>query len=129
MVHHAVCKYRPISDTTPTVGRVSVGRAGCVCHYRSCGRVGLSRFAHFPSALREPAADVFPNVDHLTSRQANFETVLSLLSSSFVPESDDTLLKWIENALDNKKLRADMVRWRREWRVLVEKGEHTKALL
>jgi hypothetical protein len=38
-------------------------------------------------------------------------------------------MKWIERALDDKKVRADMNRWRAEWRVLVEKGEHTTALL
>ena len=68
-------------------------------------------------------------IEHLTSRQANFETVLSLLSSFFVPESEDALMKWIQHALDDKKLRADMARWRGEWKALVEKGEHTGALL
>ena len=69
------------------------------------------------------------NTDHLTSRQASFESVLSLLSSFFVPESEDAFMKWIERALGDRKLRGDMMRWRKEWKMLVEKGEHMSALL
>ncbi|KAI0673794.1 RabGAP/TBC [Trametes maxima] len=67
--------------------------------------------------------------DHITSESANFETVLSLLSSFFVPEDEDALLLWIEKVLGDKKLRADMVRWRQDWGKLVASGEHTSALL
>lgn len=67
--------------------------------------------------------------DHITSESANFETVLSLLSSFFVPEDEDTTLQWIEKALGDKKLRADMVRWRQDWARLVASGENGTALL
>ena len=69
------------------------------------------------------------NTDHLTSRQASFESVLSLLSSFFLPKSEDAFMKWIERALGDRKLRGDMMRWRKEWKMLVEKGEHMSALL
>ncbi|KAL1951377.1 hypothetical protein VTO73DRAFT_526 [Trametes versicolor] len=67
--------------------------------------------------------------DHITSESANFETVLSMLSSFFVPEDEDTTLQWIEKALGDKKLRADMVRWRQDWARLVASGENGTALL
>ncbi|KAH8110681.1 RabGAP/TBC [Phellopilus nigrolimitatus] len=67
--------------------------------------------------------------DYLTSNQANFETILSLLSSFFVPENEDSLLKWIERALDDKKLREDMAHWRVEWHQLVADKKEGSALL
>ncbi|KAI0720033.1 RabGAP/TBC [Cerioporus squamosus] len=67
--------------------------------------------------------------DHITSDAANFETILSLLSSFFVPEDEDALLLWIEKVLSDKKLRSDMVRWRSDWNRLVASGEQHSALL
>ncbi|KAL5494688.1 hypothetical protein ACEPAI_149 [Sanghuangporus weigelae] len=67
--------------------------------------------------------------DHLTSAQASFETVLSLLSSFFVPEDEDALLRWVERALGDKKLRAEMNRWRAEWRGLVREKKDGGVLL
>ncbi|KAH9897736.1 rab-GTPase-TBC domain-containing protein [Cubamyces lactineus] len=67
--------------------------------------------------------------DHITSTSANFETVLSLLSSFFVPEDENALMLWIEKVLGDKKLRADMARWRGDWGRLVASGEHATALL
>ncbi|KAL5533665.1 hypothetical protein ACEPAG_125 [Sanghuangporus baumii] len=67
--------------------------------------------------------------DHLTSAQASFETVLSLLSSFFVPEDEDALLQWVERALGDKKLRAEMNRWRAEWRGLVREKKDGGVLL
>ncbi|KAF9056052.1 rab-GTPase-TBC domain-containing protein [Panaeolus papilionaceus] len=67
--------------------------------------------------------------DHITSNSANFETVLSLLSSFFVPESEDVLMSWIEMTLGDKKLRANMQRWRRDWKALVAAGKDGSALL
>ncbi|KAF8433496.1 rab-GTPase-TBC domain-containing protein [Boletus edulis BED1] len=67
--------------------------------------------------------------DHITSGSANFETVLSLLSSFFVPEDEDTLLSWVEDFLDNKKLRAQMHSWRQDWHQLVASGRDGSALL
>ncbi|KAG1781812.1 hypothetical protein EV702DRAFT_1073596, partial [Suillus placidus] len=57
--------------------------------------------------------------DHITSSSANFETILSLLSSFFVPEDDDSLLSWIERMLGDKKLRSQMAQWRQDWTALV----------
>ncbi|PPQ70740.1 hypothetical protein CVT26_014705 [Gymnopilus dilepis] len=67
--------------------------------------------------------------DHITSSAANFETILSLLSSFFVPESEDALLSWVETTLGDKKLRANMTRWRQEWKQLVATGKDGSALL
>jgi len=60
---------------------------------------------------------------------ATFESVLSLLSSSFTPEDEDLLLKWIDHALSDKKLRQNMASWREEWHGLVARGEDRDALL
>ncbi|KAG8977962.1 hypothetical protein FRB90_008652 [Tulasnella sp. 427] len=67
--------------------------------------------------------------DHLASAQASFETILSLLSSFFVAESEDALLSWIDHALGDRKLRAQMTAWRVEWRQLVKEGKEGTALL
>ncbi|KIO06955.1 hypothetical protein M404DRAFT_998387 [Pisolithus tinctorius Marx 270] len=67
--------------------------------------------------------------DHITSNSANFETVLSLLSSVFVPEDDDALLFWIEHLLGDKKLRKQMSNWRQEWTQLVRSGKDRGVLL
>jgi hypothetical protein len=69
------------------------------------------------------------DLDHITSASANFETILSLLSSFFVPESEDALLLWIERALGDKKLRASMAQWRQDWRALVAAGKEGTVLL
>ncbi|KAI0078849.1 RabGAP/TBC [Panus rudis PR-1116 ss-1] len=60
--------------------------------------------------------------DHITSDAANFESVLSLLSSFFVPEDEDALLSWIEKAISDKKLRSSMQQWRQDWQRLVSRG-------
>ncbi|KAK7063904.1 rab-GAP TBC domain-containing protein [Favolaschia claudopus] len=67
--------------------------------------------------------------DHITSGAANFETILSLLSSFFVPEDEDSLLLWIEKVLGSKKLRSSMVQWRADWKQLVASGKDATALL
>ncbi|EPT03344.1 hypothetical protein FOMPIDRAFT_51550 [Fomitopsis schrenkii] len=67
--------------------------------------------------------------DHITSASASFETVLSLLSSFFVPEDENALLAWIEKVISDKKLRANMLQWRKDWQRLVERGEQGSALL
>jgi hypothetical protein len=67
--------------------------------------------------------------DHVTSSSANFETVLSLLSSFFVPEDDNALLSWVEELLDDKKLRAHIHGWRQDWHELVASGKEGSALL
>ncbi|CAK5280676.1 unnamed protein product [Mycena citricolor] len=67
--------------------------------------------------------------DHITSSAANFETILSLLSSFFIPEDEDTLLLWMEKTLGDKKLRQSMVQWRVDWKGLVASGKDGAALL
>ncbi|KAJ7116839.1 rab-GTPase-TBC domain-containing protein [Mycena crocata] len=67
--------------------------------------------------------------DHITSAAANFETILSLLSSFFVPEDEDSLLLWIEKTLGDKKLRSSISRWRADWKELVAAGKEATALL
>jgi hypothetical protein len=67
--------------------------------------------------------------DHITSSSANFETILSLLSSFFVPQDENVLLSWIEKALGDKKLRASMAGWRQTWQGLVASGKSGDALL
>ena len=52
-----------------------------------------------------------------------------MLSSFFVPEDEDALMKWIERAVEDKKLRADMVRWRQDWKQLVREKKDGSALL
>lgn len=69
------------------------------------------------------------HADHITSSSANFETVLSLLSSFFVPEDDDVLLSWIEQFLADRKLRTRMHGWRQDWHQLVASGQDGNALL
>jgi len=54
--------------------------------------------------------------DQLGSPTASFESVLSLLSSFFVPESDDALMHWVSRTMADKSLRADMKTWREQWR-------------
>ncbi|KAF7307247.1 Rab-GAP TBC domain-containing protein [Mycena indigotica] len=67
--------------------------------------------------------------DHITAASANFETILSLLSSFFVPEAEDAMLLWIERALADRKLRASMTQWRVEWKALVAAGKESTVLL
>ena len=69
------------------------------------------------------------DIDHITSSTANFETVLSLLSSFFVPEDENALLSWIEKTLGDKKLRVSVLRWKRDWKELVATGKDATALL
>lgn len=68
-------------------------------------------------------------IDCITSTSANFETILSLLSSFFVPEDDDILLEWIDRVMSDKKMRANMKQWRTDWGQLVATGQDGKALL
>lgn len=68
-------------------------------------------------------------VDHITTSSASFETILSLLSSFFIPEDDDAFLLWIGKVLGDAKLRASMKNWRAEWKGLVASGKSNDALL
>jgi len=80
--------------------------------------------------LYHKSLNVFsPMIDHITSNAANFETVLSLLSSFFVPEDEDTFMSWIGNLLGDKKIRANMARWRRDWRAHIASGRRGEDVL
>ena len=68
-------------------------------------------------------------VDRITAEAANFETVLSLLSSFFVPENEDAYLNWIGKVAENKKMRSKMQSWRAAWKGLVSSGLEGDALL
>jgi hypothetical protein len=67
--------------------------------------------------------------DHISAPQANFETILSLLSSTFVVEDEDAMLRWMERLLTDRRLRDEMDGWRAEWGRLVAQGQSAKALL
>ncbi|KAF5368385.1 hypothetical protein D9758_002439 [Tetrapyrgos nigripes] len=67
--------------------------------------------------------------DQITSSSANFETVLSLLSSFFVPEDDNVLMGWIERVMGDSGIRANMRKWREEWKEMVKEGKEMDALL
>ena len=81
------------------------------------------------SDLLSPLAFLNCKLDHITAKDANFETVLSLLSSFFVPEDENVLLFWIEKTLGDTKLRASMTNWRQDWKRLVAEGKDGSALL
>lgn len=67
--------------------------------------------------------------EHLLSKTASFESILSMLSSFFVPEDEDALFRWLSKAMEDKKLQADIVRWRSEWTDLVSQGKDGDVLL
>ncbi|KAL4253616.1 Rab GTPase-activating TBC domain-containing protein [Abortiporus biennis] len=67
--------------------------------------------------------------DYITSESANFESILSLLSSFFVPEDENALLSWIEKVMTDQKVRESMKRWRQDWNRLVSTEQHHTALL
>lgn len=88
--------------------------------------MGIQRYVH----LSQPPDGLMQTfVDHLLSKTASFESILSLLSSFFVPEDEDALFRWISKAMEDKKLKADMVRWRSEWTELVSQGKDAGVLL
>jgi hypothetical protein len=66
--------------------------------------------------------------ENLSSREASFETILSLLSSFFVPDDDDGFLRWIHATLALKGIRERMDGWRTEWRSF-DAREQGKRLL
>lgn len=95
--------------------------------------MGVSRYVivcdHMAATMTLTLSLCVVCADHITSASANFETILSLLSSFFVPEDEDTLMAWIGGMLADKKLRASIVEWRTEWKVLVREGKDAAALL
>lgn len=67
--------------------------------------------------------------DLLAAPTANFESILSLLSSYFVAEDEDVLMRFIRKMLAQPGLRPKMDRWREEWAGLVRDGKSGQALL
>jgi hypothetical protein len=68
-------------------------------------------------------------VDLLAAPTANFESILSLLSSYFVAEDEDALMRFIRKMLAQPGMRTRMDRWREEWAGLVQDGKSGEALL
>ncbi|GAK68265.1 rabGAP/TBC [Moesziomyces antarcticus] len=60
---------------------------------------------------------------------ADFETILSALSSFFVPENDDALLFWVRDALARRDVRSSMQRARDEYRQKAESGQAAALML
>ena len=71
----------------------------------------------------------FGTSEYLASPQATFETVLSLVSSFFVPEDEDVVVLWVRKLAEVKDLRSSMSEWRTKWRALVASGQDRTALL
>ncbi|KZV94848.1 RabGAP/TBC [Exidia glandulosa HHB12029] len=67
--------------------------------------------------------------DQLCADKVTFETILSLLSSLFVPEQDDALLRWVSRTMADTKLRGEIRSWREQWRMLVREGKDGGVLL
>jgi hypothetical protein len=67
--------------------------------------------------------------ENLAAADANFETILSLLSSFFVPGDDDAFMRWIQSTLALKGLRVKIAGWRREWQELLAQGKAMDTLL
>ncbi|KAL7413329.1 rab-GTPase-TBC domain-containing protein [Mrakia frigida] len=67
--------------------------------------------------------------DNLHSKEASFETILSLLSSFFIPEDDDAFMAWVQATLALKGLRGKMDQWRGEWRGFVTEGVEMQKLM
>jgi hypothetical protein len=88
-----------------------------------CTEVFPTAALHVPVSLTKHLAD------NITSGAANFETVLSLLSSFFVPQDEDALLSWIGAMLGDTKMRSSMGQWRQQWKNLVATGMDSTALL
>lgn len=60
---------------------------------------------------------------------ADFEMILSALSSFFVPEDDDALMFWVRNALARKDVRTTIRNAREEYRRKVQAGEANGLML
>lgn len=67
--------------------------------------------------------------ENLSAADANFETILSLLSSFFVPGDDDAFMRWIQSTLALKGLRTKIGGWRREWQELLAQGKAMDTLI
>lgn len=53
---------------------------------------------------------------HITKPSADFETILSLLSSFFVPQDEDAFVRWVGKMLKRKDVSDLLARWRLDFR-------------
>lgn len=60
--------------------------------------------------------------DDFTKANTSFETILSTLSSYFLVDSDDALLRWIRKTMRRSDLRKKMVQWHADWKGFVVDG-------
>ncbi|EIW67373.1 hypothetical protein TREMEDRAFT_13152, partial [Tremella mesenterica DSM 1558] len=67
--------------------------------------------------------------DLLSAPNASFESILSLLSSYFVAEDDDVLMRWIRKMRHQPGLKQRMDSWRTEWGKMVQDGTSRDALI
>lgn len=67
--------------------------------------------------------------DLLAAPTANFESILSLLSSYFVAEDEDTMMRFIRKMIALPGMKERMDGWRQEWAGLVRDGKSGSALL
>ncbi|CBQ68826.1 conserved hypothetical protein [Sporisorium reilianum SRZ2] len=65
----------------------------------------------------------------ILAERADFETILSALSSFFVPQDDDALLFWVREALGRRDVRGTMKRARDEYARKVAAGEAAALML
>lgn len=61
--------------------------------------------------------------------RADFESILSALSSFFVPDDDDALLFWVKDALSRKDVRTTIRNARDEYRRIVQRGDSSALIL
>ncbi|WVN90220.1 uncharacterized protein L203_105456 [Cryptococcus depauperatus CBS 7841] len=65
----------------------------------------------------------------LSSSSASFESILSLLSSYFVAQDEDALMRWVRKVLSIRGIRTKMDSWRAEWKEMVKEGTSDGVLL
>ncbi|KAI5479155.1 GTPase activating protein [Pseudohyphozyma bogoriensis] len=66
--------------------------------------------------------------DQFAPPKATFESILSTLSSYFIVEDDDALMRWIRKTLRRKDLRKKMAAWREEWKGFVREGTASRLV-
>lgn len=65
----------------------------------------------------------------ILGEKADFETVLSALSSYFVPEDDDGLMFWVQEAMGRKDIRQTIRKAREEFQAKVKSGKADGLML
>ncbi|KAM0752967.1 RabGAP/TBC [Meredithblackwellia eburnea MCA 4105] len=64
----------------------------------------------------------------LTLPNADFETILSSLSSFFIIEDDDSLMRWVRKVFYRDDMSKKLALWRLEWRGFVVDGSASKRV-